>query len=109
MTRFGAYEILHELKSGGMGAVLLGRRKGPGAFEQPHWNSRPSDTRFAAANFRIALDARPGRTNVLSGPLKELRFFRARHLRKQISGRFKSSAHRGKVTPFFRHFRARAR
>ena len=33
-TRFGAYEILHELKSGGMGAVLLGRRKGPGAFEQ---------------------------------------------------------------------------
>ncbi|CAN5909449.1 hypothetical protein BH11MYX3_BH11MYX3_35580 [soil metagenome] len=34
MTRFGAYEILHELKSGGMGAVLLGRRKGPGAFEQ---------------------------------------------------------------------------
>ncbi len=34
MTRFGAYEILHELKSGGMGAVLLGRRRGPGAFEQ---------------------------------------------------------------------------
>src|SRR3954447_13510507 len=33
-TRFGAYEILYELKSGGMGAVLLGRRKGPGAFEQ---------------------------------------------------------------------------
>jgi hypothetical protein len=33
-TRFGAYEILHELKSGGMGAVLLGRRRGPGAFEQ---------------------------------------------------------------------------
>ncbi len=33
-SRFGAYEILHELKSGGMGAVLLGRRKGPGAFEQ---------------------------------------------------------------------------
>ncbi len=33
-TRFGAYEILHELKSGGMGAVLLGRRKGPGTFEQ---------------------------------------------------------------------------
>ena len=32
--RFGAYEILHELKSGGMGAVLLGRRRGPGAFEQ---------------------------------------------------------------------------
>jgi hypothetical protein len=33
-TRFGAYEILHELKSGGMGSVLLARRKGPGAFEQ---------------------------------------------------------------------------
>jgi serine/threonine-protein kinase len=33
-TRFGAYEILHELKSGGMGAVLLGRRRGPGSFEQ---------------------------------------------------------------------------
>ena len=33
-TRFGAYEILHELKSGGMGSVLLGRRRGPGAFEQ---------------------------------------------------------------------------
>src|SRR5437868_2665474 len=32
--RFGAYEILFELKSGGMGSVLLGRRKGPGAFEQ---------------------------------------------------------------------------
>ena len=34
MARFGAYEILHELKSGGMGAVLLGRRRGPGTFEQ---------------------------------------------------------------------------
>ena len=33
-SRFGAYEILHELSSGGMGAVLLGRRRGPGAFEQ---------------------------------------------------------------------------
>jgi hypothetical protein len=32
--RFGAYEILHELKAGGMGAVLLGRRRGPGSFEQ---------------------------------------------------------------------------
>lgn len=32
--RFGAYEILYELSSGGMGAVLLGRRRGPGAFEQ---------------------------------------------------------------------------
>ncbi len=34
IARFGAYEILYELKSGGMGAVLLGRRRGPGAFEQ---------------------------------------------------------------------------
>jgi len=33
-TRFGAYEILHELRSGGMGAVLIGRRRGPGSFEQ---------------------------------------------------------------------------
>ena len=33
-TRFGAYEILYELKTGGMGAVLLGRRRGPGTFEQ---------------------------------------------------------------------------
>jgi eukaryotic-like serine/threonine-protein kinase len=32
--RFGNYEILYEIKSGGMGAVLLGRRRGPGAFEQ---------------------------------------------------------------------------
>ena len=32
--RFGSYEILYELKSGGMGSVLLGRRRGPGAFEQ---------------------------------------------------------------------------
>ena len=32
--RFGAYEILYELRTGGMGAVLLGRRRGPGAFEQ---------------------------------------------------------------------------
>jgi predicted Ser/Thr protein kinase len=32
--KFGAYEILHELSSGGMGSVLLGRRRGPGAFEQ---------------------------------------------------------------------------
>jgi hypothetical protein len=32
--RFGTYEILHELKSGGMGSVLLGRRRGPGSFEQ---------------------------------------------------------------------------
>ncbi|MBA3463294.1 MAG: protein kinase [Deltaproteobacteria bacterium] len=34
ITRFGAYEILHELKSGGMGSVLLGRKKGPGNYEQ---------------------------------------------------------------------------
>jgi len=34
LNRFGAYEILYELKSGGMGAVLLGRRRGPGTFEQ---------------------------------------------------------------------------
>jgi len=34
VTRFGAYEILYELKTGGMGAVLLGRRRGPGTFEQ---------------------------------------------------------------------------
>lgn len=32
--RFGAYELLHELKSGGMGSVYLGRKKGLGAFEQ---------------------------------------------------------------------------
>jgi len=31
-NRFGAYEIVFELKSGGMGAVLLGRRLGPCAF-----------------------------------------------------------------------------
>ncbi len=33
-ARFGAYEVVHALKSGGMGDVLLGRRRGPGAFEQ---------------------------------------------------------------------------
>jgi hypothetical protein len=32
--RFGAYEILFQLSSGGMGDVLLGRRRGPGSFEQ---------------------------------------------------------------------------
>ena len=32
--KFGPYEILEELKSGGMGSVLLARRRGPGAFEQ---------------------------------------------------------------------------
>jgi len=34
VARFGAYEILHELSQGGMGSVLLGRRRGPGSFEQ---------------------------------------------------------------------------
>jgi eukaryotic-like serine/threonine-protein kinase len=34
MKKFGAYEILHELSEGGMGSVLLARRKGPGSFEQ---------------------------------------------------------------------------
>lgn len=34
MQRVGAYEVLYELKSGGMGAVLLARRRGPGAFEK---------------------------------------------------------------------------
>jgi serine/threonine protein kinase len=34
MKKLGAYEILHELKSGGMGSVLLARRRGPGSFEQ---------------------------------------------------------------------------
>ena len=34
ISRFGNYEIVYELKSGGMGSVLLGRRRGPGAFEQ---------------------------------------------------------------------------
>jgi hypothetical protein len=33
-VKFGSYEILYELKSGGMGAVLLARRRGPGTFEQ---------------------------------------------------------------------------
>lgn len=32
--KLASYEILHELKSGGMGAVLLARRRGPGAYEQ---------------------------------------------------------------------------
>ena len=32
--RFGNYEVLYEIKSGGMGSVLLARRRGPGAFEQ---------------------------------------------------------------------------
>ncbi len=34
LGKFGNFEILHELKSGGMGAVLLARRRGPGGFEQ---------------------------------------------------------------------------
>ena len=33
-ARFGAFEVLYELKTGGMGAVLLARKRGPGAFEQ---------------------------------------------------------------------------
>lgn len=32
--RVGAYEVLYELRSGGMGSVLLGRRRGPGSFEK---------------------------------------------------------------------------
>lgn len=34
ISKVGAYEVVHELKSGGMGSVLLGRRRGPGTFEQ---------------------------------------------------------------------------
>lgn len=34
VQRVGAYEVLYELKSGGMGSVLLARRRGPGAFEK---------------------------------------------------------------------------
>jgi eukaryotic-like serine/threonine-protein kinase len=34
VQRVGAYEVLYELKSGGMGSVLLGRRRGPGGFEK---------------------------------------------------------------------------
>jgi len=34
ISRVGNYEIIYELKSGGMGSVLLGRRRGPGTFEQ---------------------------------------------------------------------------
>lgn len=34
IAKVGAYEVVHELKSGGMGSVLLGRRRGPGTFEQ---------------------------------------------------------------------------
>ena len=34
MQRVGAYEVLYELKSGGMGSVLLARRRGPGSFEK---------------------------------------------------------------------------
>ena len=34
MQRVGAYEVLYELSSGGMGSVLLGRRRGPGTFEK---------------------------------------------------------------------------
>src|SRR5688572_21297872 len=34
ITKLGDFEILHALKSGGMGDVLLARRRGPGGFEQ---------------------------------------------------------------------------
>lgn len=34
MTWFGSYEVLYELRSGGMGKVLLARRRGPGGFEK---------------------------------------------------------------------------
>ena len=34
ISRLGDFEILHALKSGGMGDVLLARRRGPGGFEQ---------------------------------------------------------------------------
>jgi eukaryotic-like serine/threonine-protein kinase len=34
LNHFGSYEVLCALKSGGMGDILLGRRKGPGSFEQ---------------------------------------------------------------------------
>lgn len=34
MTWFGSHEVLYELRSGGMGKVLLGRRRGPGGFEK---------------------------------------------------------------------------
>jgi predicted Ser/Thr protein kinase len=33
-SQLGRYEILKELKTGGMGEVLLARRRGPGTFEQ---------------------------------------------------------------------------
>jgi hypothetical protein len=50
ISKFGPYEILYELKSGGMGSVLLGRRRGPGTYEQlvaiktirPEWANAPS-------------------------------------------------------------------
>jgi hypothetical protein len=58
-TRLGDYEILHALKSGGMGDVLLARRRGVAGFEQvcaiktvraelaapPSWRGRCSSTR----------------------------------------------------------------
>ncbi len=34
MTWFGNYEVLYEIRSGGMGKVLLARRSGPGGFEK---------------------------------------------------------------------------
>ncbi|MBP9206997.1 MAG: serine/threonine protein kinase [Kofleriaceae bacterium] len=34
LTSLGAFEVVHALSSGGMGDVLLARRRGPGGFEQ---------------------------------------------------------------------------
>jgi eukaryotic-like serine/threonine-protein kinase len=34
VTAIGAYEVVHALKEGGMGEVLLARRRGPGGVEQ---------------------------------------------------------------------------
>lgn len=34
MRKFGAYEVLHALETGGMGSVLLARKRGLGAYEQ---------------------------------------------------------------------------
>ena len=33
-TTLGGYEILYEIKAGGMGEVLLARRRGPSGFER---------------------------------------------------------------------------
>ena len=34
LTSLGAFEVVRALSSGGMGDVLLARRRGPGGFEQ---------------------------------------------------------------------------